>query len=79
MADERSVTQRNFQRGSGPNRREVSGERQVEDGRVDYALRPKSLDEMVGQEKLREKMRILVEAARQRGEALDHVLLYGPP
>ena len=34
---------------------------------------------MVGQERMREKMRILVQAARQRGEALDHVLLYGPP
>ena len=79
MADERSVTQSNVQRLSGLSRREISGERQAEDGRVDYALRPKSLDEMIGQEKMREKMRILVQAARQRGEALDHVLLYGPP
>ena len=79
MADEGGVTRADVPRASGPKRREVSGERQADDGRVDYALRPKSLDEMVGQEKLREKMRILVEAARQRGEALDHVLLYGPP
>ncbi len=79
MADERSETQSKVPRASGPNRREVSGERQAEDGRVDYALRPKSLDEMVGQERMREKMRILVEAARQRRESLDHVLLYGPP
>ena len=46
---------------------------------VDHALRPRSLDEMIGQDRLRDKIRILVEAARQRGEALDHVLLYGPP
>lgn len=59
--------------------REISGEQQPEDRRVDYALRPRSLDEMIGQERLRDKMRILVDAARQRGEALDHVLLYGPP
>ena len=78
MADERSVTQSSNQRGSGLSRREISGERQGEDGRIDYALRPKSLDEMIGQERMREKMRILVQAARQRGEALDHVLLYGP-
>jgi len=79
MADERGVTPRNDRRESSKSRREISGERQGEDGRVDYALRPKSLDEMIGQERLREKMRILVQAARQRGEALDHVLLYGPP
>ena len=59
--------------------RAISGEQQPEDRRIDYALRPRSLDEMIGQERLRDKMRILVDAARQRGEALDHVLLYGPP
>ena len=79
MADERSVTQSTVGRRSGLNRREISGERQAEDVRVDYALRPKSLDEMIGQERMLEKMRILVQAARQRDEALDHVLLYGPP
>ena len=79
MADERSVTRGEGRPDSGLKRREISGERQAEDGGVDYALRPKSLDEMVGQERMREKMRILVEAARQRGESLDHVLLYGPP
>jgi len=59
--------------------RAISSEPQPEDQRVDYALRPRSLDEMIGQERLRDKMRILVDAAKQRGEALDHVLLYGPP
>lgn len=43
------------------------------------ALRPKSLDEYVGQEKIRGQLAIFVEAARNRGEALDHVLLFGPP
>jgi len=47
----------------------------VEDG----ALRPTSLAEYVGQSKLKEKFRVYLEAARGRGEALDHVLLYGPP
>jgi len=59
--------------------RAISGQQQPEDQRVDYALRPRSLDEMIGQARLRDKMRILVEAAQRRGEALDHVLLYGPP
>jgi Holliday junction DNA helicase RuvB len=43
------------------------------------ALRPKSLDEYVGQEKIRDQLSIFVEAARGRKEALDHVLLFGPP
>ena len=43
------------------------------------ALRPKVLDEYVGQEKVREKLSIFISAARKRGEALDHVLLFGPP
>src|SRR3979411_2532902 len=43
------------------------------------ALRPKSLAEYIGQEKIRGQLAIFVEAARHRREALDHVLLYGPP
>ncbi|SDD18790.1 Holliday junction DNA helicase subunit RuvB [Sphingomonas sp. YR710] len=46
---------------------------------VDAALRPKSLDEFVGQLAARENLRVFIEAARQRGEALDHVLFFGPP
>jgi Holliday junction DNA helicase RuvB len=45
----------------------------------DTSLRPQKLDEFVGQESLREQLRIAVEAARGRGEALDHILLHGPP
>jgi Holliday junction DNA helicase RuvB len=46
---------------------------------VDAALRPKSLDEFVGQQAARENLRVFIEAARQRGEPLDHVLFFGPP
>ena len=49
-------------------------ERQYEAG-----LRPRSLDEYIGQERIRENLHVSIEAARHRGEALDHVLLYGPP
>lgn len=43
------------------------------------SLRPKTLDEYIGQEKVKEGMKVYIEAAKKRGEALDHVLLYGPP
>ncbi len=43
------------------------------------ALRPKTLDEFIGQAKLKENLSVFIEAAKQRGEQLDHVLLYGPP
>src|SRR5512139_2756883 len=46
---------------------------------VERALRPRALDEYVGQEKIRHQLGIFIEAARQRSEALDHVLLFGPP
>ena len=52
-------------------------ERTPED--ADAALRPKSLDEFIGQQGARENLRIFVNAARARGEALDHVLFFGPP
>ncbi len=77
MADERSVSG-NVADGSEPQRL-VSGQEQGAEKSVDYALRPHSLHEMIGQDRLRDKMQILVDAARQRGDTLDHVLLYGPP
>ena len=46
---------------------------------VDAALRPRHLDEFVGQKAARENLRVFIEAARARGEALDHVLFFGPP
>lgn len=49
------------------------------DNEIEYNLRPKHLKEYIGQSKVREKMRIFIDAAKKRGEPLDHVLLYGPP
>jgi len=49
------------------------------DDRVDHALRPQKLADLIGQEQVKENLAILIAAARQRGEALDHVLFYGPP
>jgi Holliday junction DNA helicase RuvB len=49
------------------------------EGEFDQTLRPRKLEEFVGQEALREQLRIAVEAAKQRGEALDHILFHGPP
>lgn len=46
---------------------------------IEYSLRPKTLDEYIGQEKAKENMKIFMEAAKMRDEPLDHVLLYGPP
>ncbi len=62
-----------------PRARDLTGapldsERSVEEG-----LRPRSLEEMVGQDRLRENLAVFVAAARERGEALDHLLFYGPP
>ncbi len=45
----------------------------------EIGLRPKTLDDFVGQEKVKENLRVFIQAARQRGEVLDHVLFYGPP
>ena len=50
-----------------------------EDNDIEISLRPKSLDEYIGQDKAKENLSIYIEAARRRGEPLDHVLLYGPP
>jgi len=55
----------------------LSPQRQPED--ADAALRPKTLGEFVGQEAARENLRVFIEAARHRGEAMDHVLFFGPP
>lgn len=49
------------------------------DSEIEYSLRPKRLDEYIGQSKAKENLKVYIEAAKARGEALDHVLLYGPP
>jgi holliday junction DNA helicase RuvB len=64
---------------------DMSDERLVAAARVDddvqyeAGLRPRTLDDYIGQDRLRENLHVAITAARQRGEALDHVLLYGPP
>ena len=58
----------------------VSADRHAEDNQeIEVGLRPRSLSEYVGQEKIKEKLSIYIKAAMDRKEALDHVLLYGPP
>lgn len=49
------------------------------DGDVELSLRPKTLNDYIGQEKAKENLKVYIEAAKARGEQLDHVLLYGPP
>ena len=50
-----------------------------EDRDTEPKLRPERLENYIGQENVKENLRVFIEAAKQRGEALDHVLLYGPP
>ena len=57
----------------------VSGAAWDDDARLDASVRPQTLDEYIGQKRVKENIAIAIEAARTRGEALDHVLLYGPP
>lgn len=57
----------------------VEPEFSPEDVDLEYNLRPKMLSEYIGQDKVKENMKIYIEAAKARGESLDHVLLYGPP
>ena len=62
-----------------PDRHVISGDQQPEDIQFEAGLRPRRLAEFTGQSKLKENLSIAVQAARMRGEAMDHVLLYGPP
>ena len=57
----------------------VSAAREDEDAQYEATLRPRRLDEYIGQDRIRENLQVSIAAARKRGEALDHVLLYGPP
>ena len=56
----------------------LSPQRRPED-QADHALRPKRLTDLLGQDRVKENLSILIDAAKKRGEALDHVLFYGPP
>jgi holliday junction DNA helicase RuvB len=62
-----------------PDRRLISGAPQAEDLQFEAGLRPRRLADFTGQSKLKENLSIAIEAARMREEAMDHVLLYGPP
>ena len=60
-------------------KRIITTEETIEDQVIDTSLRPRKLKDYIGQEKLKETLKIYIEAAKERGEQLDHVLLYGPP
>lgn len=57
----------------------VTADRVDEDAQYEAGLRPRTLDDYIGQDRVRENLQVSIAAARQRSEALDHVLLYGPP
>lgn len=64
---------------SEPEDRVISPEDCADDFAVEASIRPKTMDEYIGQPAMREKLGIFLEAARRRGEALDHALIFGPP
>jgi Holliday junction DNA helicase RuvB len=59
--------------------RVISAHLMMEDTQVEYSLRPRYLNEYIGQSQVKENLKIYIEAAKLRRESLDHVLLYGPP
>ena len=61
------------------NRKVISTEIQEEDIKVEKSLRPQHLEDYIGQEKAKTNLKVYIEAAKKRGEPLDHVLFYGPP
>ena len=60
-------------------RRVIQTELVAQEQQLESSLRPQLLDEYIGQEKIKSTIKIYIEAAKQRGERLDHVLFYGPP
>ncbi len=61
------------------NERIISARSEADEDRIEPGIRPESLDEYVGQEAVKKQMRIFIAAARKRGDALDHTLIFGPP
>jgi Holliday junction DNA helicase RuvB len=62
-----------------PDERLTTPSRVADDAQEEAGLRPRRLDEYIGQDRVREQLHVSITAARQRGEHLDHALLYGPP
>ena len=60
-------------------KRIITTENLEEDVKIESSLRPQFLEDYIGQEKAKETLKIYIKAAKARGEALDHVLFYGPP
>ena len=60
-------------------KRMISTERVEEDVKIENNLRPLSLEDYIGQEKVKRNLKVYIEAAKERGDSLDHVLFYGPP
>jgi Holliday junction DNA helicase RuvB len=60
-------------------KRIIESEKLMEEDRIENSLRPQTLDDFIGQEKLKENLRVFIEAAKRRKEALDHCLFYAPP
>ena len=54
-------------------------EKEISEDNIQRSLRPRNFKEYIGQQKLKEKMSIFIRAAQSRNEAMDHILLYGPP
>src|SRR5438552_6883632 len=62
-----------------PDPRLITATRVEDDAQYEAGLRPRALDDYIGQDRVRENLEVSIAAAKQRREALDHVLLYGPP
>ncbi len=60
-------------------KRMITTEFTVEDKAIEGTLRPQMLEDYIGQQKVKENLKVYIEAAKERGEQLDHVLLFGPP
>ncbi len=57
----------------------VSGESELNEDSFEYSLRPQTIKQYIGQDKVKHNLEVFIEAAKMREETLDHVLLYGPP
>ena len=57
----------------------MSADAMSEDEENEVSLRPKTLDDYIGQDKLKDNLRVYIQAAKMRGEPIDHLLFYGPP